>query len=197
MQASFGSMEMAQRVRPDSVLMKVCELIDWDSLRNYLKGLYKRESSGAGGQEPFDVLLMFKAILLGQWHSLSDPKLEEALRVRIDFMHFCGLSLSDAVPDETTLCRFRNRLIADGRLNRLLAAVNAQLQAHGLMVKGTTAAVLDATHLERAVNAAHIEPNRLYADKGYASKANRAWLRERKIKSAIMHKAQRNTPLTE
>jgi IS5 family transposase len=281
MQVSFGSMEMAQRVRSDSVLMKVCELIDWDLLRKYLTGLYKRDTSGAGGQEPFDVLLMFKAILLGQWHSLSDPKLEEALRVRIDFMHFCGLTLSDDVPDETTLCRFRNRLIAARKMDKLLACVNAQLQAHGLMIKGTTAAVLDATlvqsaarpkqtitletdaegeaithedgsqpgivctekqsadsdatwlkkgkkshfgyrsyvtvdaqdgyvrgvhtaaanesevsHLEHALDAAHITPNRLYADKGYASAANRRVLRQRKIKSAIMHKAQRNRPLT-
>ena len=45
---------------------------------------------------------MFKAILLGQWHSLSDAALEQALYVRIDFLHFCGLSLSDAIPDETT-----------------------------------------------------------------------------------------------
>lgn len=60
MQTSFGSMEMEMRV--------------------------KREASRAGGQEPINPLIMFKAILLGQWHSLSDPKQEEALRVRIDFM---------------------------------------------------------------------------------------------------------------
>ncbi len=281
MQLSFGSIEMEKRVRRESTLMKVCALLDWASFREHLSGLYKREASKAGGQEPFDVLMMWKAVLLGQWHSLSDPKLEEALRVRIDFMHFCGLTLSDDVPDETTLCRFRNRLIATRKLDKLLACVNAQLQAHGLMIKGTTAAVLDATlvqsaarpkqsitletdaqgeaithedgsqpgvvctekhsadsdatwlkkgkkshfgyrsyvtvdaqdgyvrgvhtapanesevsHLERALDAAHITPNRLYADKGYASAANRRTLRQRKIKSALMHKAQRNTPLT-
>lgn len=283
MQISFGSMEMEKRVRPESTLMKVYALIDWEALRKHLTGLYKREASRAGGQEPFDALMMFKAILLGQWHSLSDAKLEEALRVRIDFMHFCGLTLSDDVPDETTLCRFRNRLIAAGKMGQLLASINTQLQAHGLMVKGTTAAVLDATlvqsaarpkqaitletdaqgevithedgsqpgvvsttekqsvdsdaswlkkgkkshfgyrsyvtvdaqdgyvhgvhtaaanesevsHLERALDAAHITPNRLYADKGYASQANRRALHQRRIKSAIMHKAQRNRPLTE
>lgn len=281
MQTSFGSMEMAQRVRKDSTLMKVGALINWEALRSQLSGLYKREQSRAGGQEPFDGLMMFKAILLGQWHSLSDPKLEEALTVRIDFMHFCGLRLTDAVPDETTLCRYRNRLIQAGKLDKLLSCVNTQLQEQGLMVKGTTAAVLDATlvqsaarpnqtitletdtegntihyedgsqpgvvctekqsadsdatwlkkgnkshfgyrsyvtvdaqdgyvrgvhtapanesevsHLERAVDAAHITPNRLYADKGYASAANRQKLRQRQIKSAIMYKAQRNTPLT-
>ena len=78
-------------------------------------------------------------------HSLSDPKLEAALNVRIDFMHFCGIGLADAVPDESTLCRFRNRLLHAGKLAPLLAAVNAQLQGHGLMVANATGAVIAAT----------------------------------------------------
>ncbi len=134
MQMSFGSMEMDARIRRESALMKAHALIDWEGLRSQLVGLYKREVSRAGGQEPIDPLVMFKAVLLGQWHNLSDPKLEEALRVRIDFMYFCGLSLTDDIPDETTLCRFRNRLITAGRLDGLLAGVNIQLQDHGLMV---------------------------------------------------------------
>jgi transposase, IS5 family len=148
MQMSFGSLEMMQRVRKDSTLSKVNLFINWEALRPQLTGLYKRESSGAGGQEPFDALVMFKAILLGQWHSLSDPKLEEALHVRIDFMQFCGLTMSDAVPDETTLCRFRNRLIQADKLDRLLATINTQLQQQNLMLKAATGAVIDATLIE-------------------------------------------------
>ncbi len=37
----------------------------------------------------------------------------------------------------------------------------------------------------------------LYADKGYASAANRNLLQKRGIEDGIMHKAGRNTPLTE
>jgi transposase, IS5 family len=305
MQESFGSLEMAARVRRDSALTKAHALVNWEQLRPLLTGLYKREASRAGGQEPIDALLMFKATLLGQWHSLSDPKLEEVLRVRIDFMHFCGLSLSDTVPDETTLCRFRNRLIATGKLGPLLAAVNAQLQAHGLMVARATGAVVDATliaaaarprgettiendrdsdtqnnggssatqdvadsapaavaavaaattasppspptvthtrsvdpdatwlkkgsksyfgfrtytsvdaqdgyirgvhsapanqsetrHFEPALKSCDFTPERVYADKGFASQDNRAHLRSKAIKSAIMHKAQKNKPLS-
>jgi IS5 family transposase len=93
---------------------------------------------------------MFKAILLGQWHSLSDAALEQALCVRINFLHFCGLSLSDAIPEETTLCWFRNRLVINDRLDGLLASINEQIQSHGLMVKGMTGAVIDATLIESA-----------------------------------------------
>ena len=150
MQMSFGSLELRQRLRQDSVLMKIDALIDWEVLRPGLTGLYKRELSNGGGQEPFDALLMLKAILLGQWHSLSDTSLEQALCVRIDFLQFCGLSLSDKIPDETTLCRFRNHLVVNDRLDGLLASINEQIQSHGLMIKGATGAVIDATLIESA-----------------------------------------------
>ncbi|WP_420891993.1 transposase, partial [Neisseria weaveri] len=32
-----------------------------------------------GGRPAYPLLSMFKAILLGQWHSLSDPELEYSL----------------------------------------------------------------------------------------------------------------------
>ena len=80
MQMSFGSMEMDARIRRESALMKAHVLIDWEGLRPQLVGLYKREASRGGGQEPIDPLVMFKAVLLGQWHNLSDPKLEEGFR---------------------------------------------------------------------------------------------------------------------
>jgi len=68
--------------------MKIDALIEWEELRPKLTGLYKRELSHGGGQEPFDGLMMFKTILLGQWHSLSDAALEQTLCIRIDFLPF-------------------------------------------------------------------------------------------------------------
>ena len=62
-------------------------------------------------------------------------------------MYFCGLSLADDVPDETALCRFHSCLITTDTLGRLLDLVNAQLQAHGLIVMYACSAVIDATQL--------------------------------------------------
>ena len=59
MQESFGSLEMSARIRRDSALMKAHALIDWEGLRPLLRGLYEREASRGGGQEPIDPLLMF------------------------------------------------------------------------------------------------------------------------------------------
>lgn len=149
-QMSFAQYEILGRLQEDNVLLKINRLINWQAFRPILTGLYQRETSNAGGQIPHDALMMFKAILLGQWHSLSDPKLEAALRVRIDFILFCGMDLLTDMPDETTLCRFRNRLIKTGKLPLLLSEINHQLQAHQLMVKHSTGAVLDATLITSA-----------------------------------------------
>ena len=70
---------------------------------------------------------MFKAMVLQAWHSLSDPELENSLRVRMDFMMFTGFDMLEEVPDETTLCRFRNKLIAKGPDRILFSEINRQL----------------------------------------------------------------------
>lgn len=88
---------------------------------------------------------MFKAILLGQCYSLSDNELEEALRARLDFMLFTGLELADDIPDATTLCRFRNKLIEKKRLKQIFREVNNQLEQMGIQLKEREGAVIDAT----------------------------------------------------
>ena len=113
--------------------------------------------SGAGPQG-YDPLVLFKCLLIGQWHGLSDPKLERALRVRLDFMLFCGLDLHAPVPDETTHCRFRNALVKGGVHDDLLAEVCRQIEEHGLKLKEAEAAIIDATLIESAARPrSHIE----------------------------------------
>ena len=52
--------------------------------------------------------------MIRQWHNLSDPKFEQSLRVRFDFMLFAVPDLHGSVPDETTHCRFRKALVKAG-----------------------------------------------------------------------------------
>ena len=53
-----------------------------------------------------------KALILGQWHSLSDEELERSLKIRVDFILFTGFRVGET-PDATTLCRFKNKLIEE------------------------------------------------------------------------------------
>ena len=131
--------------------MKLHELLDWGAIAAQLKGLYQRETSGAGGPEPYAPLGMFKLMLLGQWHGLSDAQLEQALRVRLDFMVFTGFEPSAGeLPDASTICRFRNRLVRAELDQKLLALINGQLEQRGLKVQGARGAIIDATIIASA-----------------------------------------------
>lgn len=66
----------------DAPTMKLHEVLDWNDIAHKLKGLYRREITRGGGPEPYYApLSMFKLMLLGQWHGLSDAQLEQALKV--------------------------------------------------------------------------------------------------------------------
>ncbi|MCZ7677039.1 MAG: IS5 family transposase [Roseovarius sp.] len=147
--------EAADRIGEDDALSKIDALMEWRAFSPLLKRGLGRSGIGPQGYDP---LVLFKCLLIGQWHGLSDPKLERALRVRLDFMLFCGLDLHAPVPDETTHCRFRNALVKGGIHDDLLAEVCRQLEGHGLKLKEAEAAIIDATLVEAAARPrTHIE----------------------------------------
>jgi IS5 family transposase len=142
--SSFFEIGVEERLK-DNQLLRLSELVDWKKIARLLDKVHLRDESKSPGEKGYNKLSMFKALLLGQWHSLSDPKLEEALRVRLDFMRFTGFSLGEAIPDETTLCRFRNKLIAKNLDKKLFMEINKELERLGLKVEKAEAAVIDAT----------------------------------------------------
>jgi transposase, IS5 family len=92
---------------------------------------------------------MFKILLLQQWHTLSDPAAEEAVRDRLSFRRFCGLPLDMETPDHASIWRFRQTIDKLGLSTKLLAEVNRQLDALGLIIKRGT--LIDATIIAGAV----------------------------------------------
>jgi len=117
-------------------------LLDWDRIDRLLDGINGEKRGGRG----YPPLNMLKALLLAQWHDLSDPGLEDALADRLSFRRFCGWPLGEETPDETSFVRFRAKLRALGLYGKLFAEVNRQLEAKGLMVK--TGTLVDATIIE-------------------------------------------------
>ena len=162
-----GALEQVRQ----SPTMKLHDVIDWTPIDKRLVGLYKREASHAGGPIPYSPLSMLKLMLLGQWHNLSDAQLEQALKVRLDFLVFCGFDLGAALPDHTTICRFRNRLVKAKLDETILAEINDQLTAKGLKVNKARGAIIDASIIESASH-----PNRTIDvdDKGDAKVSDSA-----------------------
>jgi IS5 family transposase len=146
-QMSFGEMETAHRVPEGHFLLKIEKQIDWQPFQEALASLY-HPRHGRPGYPP---LVLFKALLLQRWYNLSDPGLEEAIRDRLSFQRFLGLSFQDPVPDETTFCRVRGALAQTGLAEQLLEVLEEQLAAKGLLVKRGT--LVDATLIQ-----AHSQP---------------------------------------
>jgi IS5 family transposase len=119
---------------------------------------------------------MFKALLLQSLYGLSDVELEEALGDRLSFRRFVGLGLEDAVPDHTTLCRFRLRLIEARLLERLFAELDRQLEGAGVILKRGN--MLDATVIETFASrppkkdGAVADPDARFTRKGKGARAS-------------------------
>jgi transposase, IS5 family len=139
-----GFVDYFLRIRPNKndFLDKVEVLIDWRPIEKLLKRHYRKVES-ADGRPAYPPLPMFKMLLLQRWYNLSDPALEAAMYDRISFIRFVGLSFDSSVPDETTICRFRNALKDSGLHKQLLRQINKQLQKQQLLVRD--GAIVDAT----------------------------------------------------
>lgn len=131
------------------------------------KVLKRLEPEGAG-RPPYAPSVMFRALLLARLYDLSDAALEEALNDRVSFRRFVGLPLDAAMPDHTTLCRFRNRLVEAGLLEKLFGEFTKQLEASGLILKRGT--MVDATLVEAAGARPHREQEATDEDAAFARK---------------------------
>jgi transposase len=81
---------------------------------------------------------------------LPDRDAAEAVRCRIDFKYALGLDLDDPGFHHSVLGDFRDRLVEEGRADRLLDLALARLKEAGL-VRERTAQRTDSTHVLAAV----------------------------------------------
>jgi IS5 family transposase len=101
------------------------------------------------GRDPWDPVLMFKLVFLQFLYDLSDRQLEEQATWNMMFKWFLGLSAEELPPDHTTLCRFRQRLGAEG-FQRLFNQVVDQARTQGLV--SDRLHIIDSTHMTAKVD---------------------------------------------
>src|ERR1700744_36923 len=123
-------------------LERLDRALDWKAIEAALHKMYPAGT----GRPPHPPLVLFKMSLLQHCYGLSDPQCEAQVSDRLSWRRFAGLGLQDKVPDETTLVRFRQRLIEHGQQENLLQLINRQLEDKGLILK--TCTLVDATLLQ-------------------------------------------------
>jgi IS5 family transposase len=107
--------------------------------------LEKDRKSNAGAK-PFDVVLMFKILVLQQLNNLSDDGIEYQIQDRFSFMRFLSLELEDRVPDSKTVWTFREALKRLELIDVLFDRFHEQLAEQGYIARAGQ--MIDATFVE-------------------------------------------------
>lgn len=116
-------------------LVRLNAVVDWELFRPVLAPVRDKERLSNAGRKPFDLIVMFKVLLLQTLYNLSLDQTEYQIRDRLSFMRFLGLSLSDAVPDSRTIWLFREILTELGIIEALFAQFDDYLRTHGFTAK--------------------------------------------------------------
>jgi IS5 family transposase len=119
--------------------------IDWQKLLKPIrKAIAKdKENNSPAGRRTFDLLVIVKCFILQTIYDLSDPRLEEEIADRRSFQIFLDLNSLDSIPDETTICRYREMFARLDLDKKLFYEFNKQLESLNLLLaKGT---IVDAT----------------------------------------------------
>jgi transposase, IS5 family len=143
-QLSFADGLVARTGRNET-LERLGELIDWSAIGRLLSPVHGSRYGAPG----YPAVAMFKALLLQQWHGLSDPDLEASLADRLSFRRFCGFTLDAETPDHVTIHRFRETLRQRGLAELVFEEVNRQIDSYGLILRQGT--LVDASLIDAAV----------------------------------------------
>ena len=110
-QETFTDIEYSLRkkkTKREEFLEIMDEIIPWDEWVGVIEPYYPK---GKRGRPPMGIEKMLRMYLLQIWFNLSDPATEDAIYDSYAMRKFTGIDfMTEAVPDETTLCKFRHFL---------------------------------------------------------------------------------------
>src|SRR6185369_4173841 len=132
-QVTFFDMAVGQRGAGNAVLETISSVVDFTEAEELVAATY-----GPGGRPACRVGVLLRIMILQHLYGLSDPQAEEQLKDRLSFQKFVQLNAYEAVPDETTICRFRQRLIECKLHEQLLGLLNTPLEAQVYINKPAT-----------------------------------------------------------
>ena len=101
-------------------LEMISKVVDFEMFRALLEeALLNKEKKSFVGAKPYDVVMMFKIMILQRYYGLGDKQLEYQILDRTSFKKFLGLESGDKVPDEKTVWAFHESLTTKGIVEKL------------------------------------------------------------------------------
>lgn len=130
--------------RRERFLGEMDGVIPWQPIVALIEPHYPKAGYGT---QPMPLERMLRIHFMQQWFNLSDPAMEDALYDSESMRRFAGIELvDDAVPDESTILRFRHLLERHGLSEQVFALVRGLLEQKRLLLKSGT--IVDATIID-------------------------------------------------
>ncbi len=127
-------------------LERLDKIIDWEMFRPILSASLNRATNSNGGRPPYDVILMFKILILQRFYDLSDDQTEYQINDRMSFKRFLGLSLGDTVPDAKTIWLFKEQLMKAKAVEKCFNLFVQMLDEQGIITR--KGSIVDATFVD-------------------------------------------------
>ena len=130
--------------RRERFLKEMEQVVPWAGILGLIEPHYPKAGNGT---QPMPMGTMLRIYFMQQWFNLSDPAMEDALYDSESMRRFAGIELQDdAVPDESTILRFRHLLEQHQLTERIFGLVRGLLEKKRLLLKSGT--IVDATIIE-------------------------------------------------
>lgn len=127
-------------------LIRLNKAIDWELFRPDLELIRQKKRKSNAGAKGYDLVLMFKILVLQSLYNLSDDQIEFQILDRISFVRFLGLSIGGKVPDATSVWRFREALTNAGIVDQLFNKFDQFLNDAGFTAR--KGQIVDASIVE-------------------------------------------------
>jgi len=144
----FDNAETSEKLsKLGNPLEKLHKVIDFEIFRSELESdMLNKHKKSTAGSKPFDVVMMFKIILLKRFYNMSDEQAEYQINDRLSFREFLGLTSGDRVPDSRTIWLFQENMIRKGLERKIFERFHKYLDALGLFVN--EGKIVDASFVE-------------------------------------------------
>jgi transposase len=135
-------------VPSDHLLRRIDAFIDFEFIRDKVRHLYCIDN----GRPATDPVVLFKLLFIGYLYGIrSERQLVKEVQVNVAYRWFLGFSLTDKIPDASTISQNRRRrFVGTPIYQEIFDAIVEQAQSAGL-VSGRVL-YTDSTHLKASAN---------------------------------------------
>ena len=135
-------------VPKDHLLRKIDKYIDFSFIWELTKDYYCADN----GRPPIHPITLFKILFIGNLFGIrSERRLMEEVRLNVAYRWFLGYSLTDDIPDHSTISKNRNGRFKDSDIfQKIFDNIVQQAIKRGLV--GGKVVYTDSTHLKANAN---------------------------------------------